>query len=123
MSQTKKDPCGRFTAGVFFLFQSIFVDFPHFEAGHVLAGEDFFHFEISSAASIVAVGAAIHKAAAGLHVNGAWHVAFQFDLHALALLIGIGDGNGRKEGFRVRVQGIAVEVFRGADFHDLAHAF
>ena len=75
-----------------------------------MAGEDFFHFEISSAASIVAVGAAIHKAAAGLHVNGARHVAFQFDLHALALLLGIGDGNGRKEGFRVGVQGVGVEV-------------
>ena len=116
---TKKDPCGRFAAGVF-LLQSIFINFPHFKAGHVLAGEDFFHFGVSSAASVVAVGAAIHKAAAGLHVDGARHVAFQFDLHALALLVGIGDGDGRKEGFRVGVQRIAVEVFRGADFHELA---
>ena len=116
---TKKDPCGRFAAGVF-LLQSIFINFPHFKAGHVLAGEDFFHFGVSSAARVVAVGATIHKAAAGLHVDGARHVAFQFDLHALALLVGIGNWDGRKEGFCVGVQGIGVEVFRGADFHEFS---
>ena len=68
-------------------------------------------------ALVLCIGTAHVKFASGWGVGGVWDIAFEGD--ALALVVGIGDGNGGQESRRVGVKGILIEALGCGDFNDL----
>ncbi len=68
-------------------------------------------------AFVLCIRAAHVKFASGWGVGGVWDIAFYGD--ALALIVGIGDGDGGQESGGVGVKGILIEAFGCGDFDDL----
>lgn len=69
---------------------------------------DFYELGFFYFAFVLCIGTAHVKFASGWGVGGVWYVAFYGD--ALALIVGVGDGNGGQEGCGVGVKGVLVEL-------------
>jgi FtsZ-binding cell division protein ZapB len=88
------------------------------DAGDGVAGGDFAEVGVDAGAVGDGLGAAGVEAAAGGRVDGRGHVALEDD--AVALVRGVGDGDGGEQGARVGVERVGVQLLGRGHLDDAA---
>ena len=90
-------------------------------AGNKMAFFDLFQLRSLALTFLGSVFAAACETTARSAVDGASHLAFQRKHFFAALQLRIGDRDGRKKSFRVRMLRISVKLVTGSQLHDMSH--